>query len=171
MNPVKPPSVRPPIGQWFNVTFRTLFRGQSCEEVDCCGKTVKAPLMPDEVVVEKDVDPSYFCTWRPTIPKLEPPPPKKVNPVLPKKKRVCYAGMPSPTCNAEINENAKECLKNVEPSVMPQVKIQSCSSKELAQIRLLQSKRKSEKSGKGSYSRQKTMNPPEPDWDHDCIME
>ncbi|KAG5898219.1 hypothetical protein JTB14_005597 [Gonioctena quinquepunctata] len=150
MNPViyKTP---PALGKILKTTSRTLYKGQSCEEVDCCGRVIKKPINPECPIIEKDIEPSYFCTWKPNIPKLEVHKEKKAVPAKEWKKKNCYAGMNGIKC---IDKKAVDvCFKAVNPRFIPEKK--KCEE--------LYGKRTAKKRVK----RGELL--PVPDWDHNCI--
>ncbi|XP_072387518.1 uncharacterized protein [Diabrotica undecimpunctata] len=125
--------------------------GQSCE-IDCCGN----PLPKEkDVVVEKNLDPCIFDTWKPKIPVLKAEPKPCICPPVTCKPKFCYAGMKCKPGPAELKEKGIKCLGQISPKAIPvshppAMSIQKC-------LVCPQVKRKP--------SQPKL---PFPDWDHDC---
>nr|CAH7744401.1 unnamed protein product [Callosobruchus chinensis] len=98
-------------------TRRTLRFGQSCEEVDCCGKPLPQTF-PQDPVVEKECCPNYFELWTPKIPSLCPAS-KKLTKTC-HKPQVCKPGMKnSVKCIADEKKAAEKCFKRFAPGNVP----------------------------------------------------
>ncbi|XP_057668687.1 uncharacterized protein LOC130901367 [Diorhabda carinulata] len=127
--------------------------GQSCD-FDCCGKPI---VKADDVVVEKDLEPCSFETWKPKIPVLCPEPVVEKRHPIKLKPKVCYAEMQPPPSPAELTKKGKDCLAKFSPSNIPKPVPQPQS------IHKVSCCEKPKPTPKPKL--------PFPDWDLDCKMD
>ncbi|VEN60969.1 unnamed protein product [Callosobruchus maculatus] len=138
---------------------RTLRIGQSCEEVDCCGKPLQ-PTFPQDTVVEKECCPNYFERWTPKIPSLCAAP-KKVAKTC-NRPKVCVAGMKETVrCIKDEKKAAEECFKRFAPGNVPRKPQEKKAMHRLAQKATSEAKKK----------KKEEFCMPISDWDHNGHLE